>query len=134
MRKRFLALLLCAGVLFVYAPRVQAASKLVAQKTSKTAGAVYLSVGLVAGHRYRIDVGAPTHRAFSGMGGQNYTYVANQHLFTASKPFQLKGTTPKSFSVTQSIKGKVTGWVLFMDVALAHGTSVTVRVYDLGTG
>ena len=58
--------------------------------------------------------------------------MSNQRLFTATKPFQLKGTTPKSFTVQQGIKGNVTGWILFMDVSLVRGKTVTVRVFDLG--
>ncbi len=109
-----------------------AASKLVAQQTTTKTGGIYLTARLIAGHHYRIDVSAPKRVAFSGMGGENYTYVSNQHLFTATKPFQLKGTTPKSFTVSQKVKGKVTGWILFMDVAMTRGKSVTVRVYDTG--
>lgn len=131
MPKRFLIFVLCFSALIASATEADAAAKLVAQKTS-VGGGVYLTVRLVAGHRYRVDVGAPKHFAFSGLGGENYTYVSNQHLFTASKPFQLKGTTPKSFTVQQRIKGDVTGWILFMDVSLVRGKTVTVRVYDLG--
>lgn len=131
MVKRFLMVVLCFSALVTSATGAHAAAKLVAQKTSTTSG-VYLTVRLVVGHRYRVDVGAPKHFAFAGLGGENYTYVSNQHLFTASKPFQLKGTTPKSFTVQQRIKGDVTGWILFMDVSLVRGKTVTVRVYDLG--
>jgi hypothetical protein len=131
--KHFLAILLLLSVFVVTVPPVHAAAKLVAQNTSKTTGGVYLSVRLVAGHQYRVDVGAPKHFPFSGLGGENYTYVSNQHLFTATKPFQLSGTTPKSFTVHQRIKGNVTSWILYMDVALARGKTVTVRVFDVGT-
>jgi hypothetical protein len=130
--KRFLIVVLCFCGLLASAPGAQAAAKLVAQKTSVGTGGVYLSLRLVAGHQYRVDVGAPKHLAFSGLGGENYTYVSNQRLFTSSKPFQLKGTTPKSFTVQQSVKGNVTGWILYMDVSLARGKTVTVRVFDLG--
>jgi len=129
--KRFLILVLCFSAMIASATAAQAAPKLVAQKTSTTSG-VYLTVRLVAGHRYRVDVGAPKHLKFAGLGGENYTYVSKQHLFTASKPFQLRGTTPKSFTVQQGIKGDVTGWILFMDVSLVRGKTVTLRVYDLG--
>ena len=131
MPKRFLIFVLCFSALIASATEADAAAKPVAQ-TPSVGGGVYLTVRLVAGHRYRVDVGAPKHFAFSGLGGENYTYVSNQHLFTASKPFQLKGTTPKSFTVQQRIKGDVTGWILFMDVSLVRGKTVTVRVYDLG--
>jgi hypothetical protein len=131
--KRFLALALCLFAFLAYAPQAHAAARIVAQKTSKTTGGVYLSVRLVAGHRYRVDVGAPRHSPFSGLGGENYTYVSKQHLFTATKPFQFRGTTPKSFTVRQRIKGNVTGWILYMDVSLARGRTVTVRVFDMGT-
>lgn len=131
--KRFLLLVVCLSAFFADAPHAHAAARLVAQRTSKTTGGVYLTIRLVAGHRYRVDVGAPQHSAFSGLGGENYTYVSNQHLFTSTKPFQLKGTTPKSFTVKQRLKGNITGWILYMDVALAHGKAVTVRVFDLGT-
>lgn len=132
MLKRFLIVVLCFSALVTSATGAQAAAKLVVQKTSTAGGGVYLTLQLSAGHQYRVDVGAPKHLSFSGLGGENYTYVSNQHLFTASKPFQLKGTTPKSFTVRQQIKGNVTGWILFMDVALVRGKTVTVRVYDLG--
>jgi len=130
--KRLLATVLCLSALLVVAPGAHAAAKLVAQKTSTSTGGVYLSLRLVAGHQYRVDVGAPKHTAFSGLGGQNYTYVLNQHLFTSSKPFQVKGTTPKSFTVRQGVKGDVSNWIFYMDVSLARGKAVTVRVYDLG--
>ncbi len=132
MPKRFLIVLLSFSAILAWAPPAQAAATLVAQKTSTTNGGVYMSLRLVAGHHYRVDVGAPKHFAFSGMGGENYTYVSNQHLFTATKPFQLKGTTPKSFTVRQRIKGNVTGWILYMDVSLVRGKTVTIRVFDLG--
>lgn len=132
MPKRFLIVVLCLSAFLVFVPQVHAAAKLVAQRTSTTTGGVYLSLRLVAGHQYRVDVGAPKHTAFSGLGGQNYTYVSNQRLFTSSKPFQVKGTTPKSFTVRQAVKGAVTGWIFYMDVSLAHGKAVTVRVFDLG--
>lgn len=132
MPKRLLAVVLCLSVFFTYAAPARAAAKLVAQKTSRTTGGVYLSVGLVAGHQYRVDVGAPKHSRFSGLGGENYTYVLKQRLFTATKPFQFRGTTPKSFTVRQRIKGNVTGWILYMDVSVARGRTVTVRVFDMG--
>jgi hypothetical protein len=131
--KRFLAIVILLSTFLVTVSPVQAAAKLVAQNTSKTTGGVYLSVRLVAGHHYRVDVGAPKHFPFSGLGGEHYTYVSNQHLITATKPFQVSGTTPKSFTVHQVIKGNVTGWILYMDVALARGKTVTVRVFDMGT-
>jgi hypothetical protein len=130
--KRFLIILLFFSVFLVWAPHAQAAAKLVAQKTSTTSGGVYITLRLIAGHQYRVDIGAPKHLAFSGLGGQNYTYVSKQHLFTSTKPFQVKGTTPKSFTVKQGIKGNVTGWILYMDVSLLRGKTVTVRVFDLG--
>jgi hypothetical protein len=130
--KRFLFIVLCFSALLVSAPNAQAAGKLVAQKTSTTGGGVYLTLRLVVGHQYRVDVGAPKHLAFSGLGGENYTYISKQQLLQSSKPFQLKGTTPKSFTVQQRIKGNVTGWILYMDVALVRGKTVTVRVFDLG--
>jgi hypothetical protein len=130
--KRILVVLLCFSVFLVWAPHAQAAPKLVAQRTSTTSGGVYITLRLIAGHQYRVDVGAPKHLAFSGLGGQNYTYVSNQHLFTSTKPFQVKGTTPKSFTVKQGIKGNLTGWILYMDVSLVRGKTVTVRVFDLG--
>ena len=132
MPKRCLIVLLCVSAILVWAPRAQAAGKLVAEKTSTTGGGVYISLRLVAGHQYRVDVGAPKHVGFSGLGGENYTYVSNQRLFTSTKPFQVNGTTPKSFTVQQRIKGKVTGCILYMDVSLVHGKTVTVRVFDLG--
>jgi hypothetical protein len=130
--KRFLVIVLCLSAFLVFVPRAHAAAKLVAQKSSTTTGGVYLSLRLVAGHQYRVDVGAPKHTPFSGLGGQNYTYVSNQHLFTSSKPFQVKGTTPKSFTVRQGVKGNLTGWIFYMDVSLARGKAVTVRVFDMG--
>jgi hypothetical protein len=131
--KRVLAILVVLSVFLVTAPQVQAAAKLIAQKTGKTTGGVYISLRLVAGHQYRVDVGAPKHYPFSGLGGENYTYVSNQHLFQTTKPFQVSGTTPKSFTVRQRINGHVTGWILFMDVSVARGKTVTVRVFDMGT-
>jgi hypothetical protein len=131
--KRVLAALVLPLAFLVTAPPAHAAAKLVAQKTSSRTGAVYLTIRLVAGHKYRVDVGAPKHYAFSGLGGENYTYVSNQHLFQTSKPFQLSGTTPKSFTVRQGIKGHVTGWILFMDVNVARGKTFTLRVFDMGT-
>lgn len=132
MPKRFLIVVLCFCGLLASAPGAQAAAKLVAQKTSVGTGGVYLTLRLIVGHQYRVDVGAPKHLAFSGLGGENYTYILNQQLLQSSKPFQLKGTTPKSFTVQQSVKGNVTGWILYMDVSLARGKTVTVRVFDLG--
>ena len=84
MPRRCLIVLLCVSAILVWAPRAQAAGKLVAQKTSTTGGGVYITLRLVAGHQYRVDVGAPKHLAFSGLGGEKYTYVSNQRLFTST--------------------------------------------------
>ena len=132
MLKRFAPAALSLAVFLTFAPGAHAAQRLVTQK-STTTGGVYLTAQLLAGHHYRVDVGAPKHTLFSGMGGENYTYVSQQHLLTDTKPFQLKGTTPKSFIIRQGIKGRVTGWILYMDVSLARGKNITVRILDLGT-
>jgi hypothetical protein len=132
-RKTVAVIALTLSLLAIGSLPATAASKLIAQKVSTKTGGVYLAARLLAGHQYRIDVSAPKASAFSGMGGQNYTYVAQQRLYTTSKPFQLKGTTPKSFTVKQAVKGHVTGWILYMDISMVKSKAVTVRIYDLGT-
>lgn len=132
MHKKILALFLCLTMFATLAPTAHAAGKLVTQKTSTATGGVYVSVQLHAGHLYRVQIGSPKHNTFSGMGGEEYTYVSKQHLFNSNKSFQIKGTTPKAFTVRQTIKGNVTGWILYMDVSLARGKTVTVRIFDMG--
>lgn len=109
-----------------------AAQRLVIQKYAPRSRGVYLSVRLKPGRQYRVDIGSPKHEPFSGMGGEYYTYVRNQQLLVATKPFQVQGTTPKSFTVQQKISGTVQGWILYIQVQVMRGVGVVLRVYDVG--
>ncbi|HEX6509046.1 MAG TPA: hypothetical protein VF221_15565 [Chloroflexota bacterium] len=132
MLRRLVIPVLAVTVLAWQPGSAHAAARLLVQKTSKSTGGVFLTVRLTPGHQYRLTVGAPKHSVFSGQGGEYYTYVSKQQLFTTTKPFQFKGTTPQSFTVQQKLKGKITGWILYVDVALARGKRVTLRVFDMG--
>lgn len=106
----------------------------VIKQQSNGAGSIYITgLGLIAGHRYRIDVTSPArHPAFTGQALSDYVYVANRSLHTALKPMYLSGTAPHSFTLRQQISGRVNQWALSIEVQLKSPHKVTVRVVDLG--
>lgn len=108
-------------------------SLVVEQRTSdKGTSWVQLYHALAPGHRYRIDVTAKKHISFNGNGFMNYTYTANNSLGEGTRPITLKGTTPKSFTVTQPIKVPFESWLLGMSVHDNSNVRLTVKLVDLG--
>ncbi|GAC1323465.1 MAG: hypothetical protein NVS2B16_06340 [Chloroflexota bacterium] len=114
-------------------PSALAGSHVIFQKTSHLAnGQLYLSVGLVPGRQYRIDVQARGHKSFSGYGTEFFNGIANHSLFTGNQSLVLRGTTPHSVAVKQPGRGGVRQWTLALAVRLASGTGLTVRLVDVG--
>ena len=123
-----LVVLLSAGPLPAFARSIT-----VAQKTTKSAASLLLTAGLLPCHRYRIDIIAPAHRTFGALAVENFMYVSNGRLSSATKTVTIRGTASKSVKLpTPSVQGQITGWNVEISVQLAAGKGLTARVVDTG--
>jgi len=106
----------------------------VVKQQSNNAGTVYITaVSVVTNHRYRVDVSSPAgHQAFTGQALSHYIYVVNKQLYTAEKAINLSGTAPHSFTMRAQVPGRVSEWLLTIEVQLKRPHKVTVRIVDLG--
>jgi ribosomal protein L31 len=120
------------GVALLFATSVQAASHttVVAQRSTKKTGTVFLAARLTTGHRYRIDVTSSGHRVFTGYGIENYVFVKNGQIGEGSKPLTLKGKTPWSLTLNQPISGHLGSWLLSTTVQVLGSRALTVRIVD----
>ena len=133
MLKRALAVLPGLGLALSLALPVLASSHVIAQKSSKEQqGSVYLVHALRGQHTYRIDVTASGRQPFAGYGTEQVVGVYKGRLYTDSPSMKLNGTTPRSFTVAQPVRGTVSEWLLAVDVQLKRGRGLTVRFVDLG--
>jgi hypothetical protein len=107
-----------------------ASSHVVAHKSSHGAG-LYLAAGLRPGHKYRIEVRTSGHKTFSGFLLEHVVGISGGRLFTDDPTKGLSGTTPRDFTIRQPVSG-IRQWGMTLQVALRHGTGVTVRILDLG--
>jgi hypothetical protein len=121
------------GVSLCAASPVFARAHVVAQKSTKQPlGAVYVARRLDPHHRYQVQVTASGHQPFKGYGTEQIVGVDRGRLYTLSPSLQLNGKTPQSFTVNSSGPGKVTEWILAVQVRLSAGRGLTVRFLDLG--
>lgn len=133
MPRRLFLLLSAFALLWGLTTPALARTRVVAQKSSKQPlGNVFLRANLASGHVYRVQVTASGHQPFTGYGTEQAVGVANGRLFTAPASLTLKGTTPRSFTVRQPAPGKLSEWVLVVQIRLTRGKNLTVRVLDLG--
>jgi hypothetical protein len=122
----------CALASLVVPPSL-ARSNVIAQKSTKAPlGLVYLRSGLVPGHWYRVEVTSSGHQPFSGYGTEYLIGVAKGRLFTGSPSLSLNGTTPRYFAVSQPVKGRLSEWILAVQIQLKKGHNLTVRIRDMG--
>jgi hypothetical protein len=132
--RRLIPTLILAGAAATVAAPTFAANHVVYQKNNKLASGFPVLVGLASGHSYRVDVISVAKRSFTVNGYQNYSYIANKGLFEKSAGVTKRGTTPGSFTIKQPRSGKLSQWILGLQVQLSKGRGLTVRVIDLGTG
>ncbi len=124
---------LAAAVAFTLAALpAYAHSGVVAQRTTKKLPGIYLSHGLLPGHRYRLQVTSSGHRPIFGYGFEYYTYISDRLLHAGSHSLQIRGTTPTSLTLTQPIGNKLAEWDFVVTVQLRTGRGMTVRLIDLG--
>jgi hypothetical protein len=94
--------------------------------------AVYVSRGLLPGHRYRIDVVSNGHIKIAALGTQQITYVEKGRMGTLAKPVKFVGTTPYSHVLKQPASIRALAWIFAMQVSDAVRKPLTVKLYDLG--
>ena len=134
MFRRCIPVVALAAASWLAAAPAFAASHVIFQKSNKYATGIPVMVGLLTGHSYRVDISAPTKRSFVASGYENYSYIANKGMFQRTASVSKHGSTPATFVVKQPRAGKLTQWVLGLQVQITKGRGVTVRVTDLGTG
>jgi hypothetical protein len=98
----------------------------------KNPGYIHKTMSLQPGHRYRIQVTARTKVLVYGAGFEDYSWVNNNRLGESTKPFRFKGTTPRSFVLTQPVKGTLRSWIVGFTVQDTNLRPLNVRVVDLG--
>jgi hypothetical protein len=125
------AIALAAASVFISAPAF-AANHVIFQKSNKYATGVPVMVGLVPGHSYRVNIGSPTKRSFIATGYENYAYIANKAMFQKTAGVVKKGTTPASFVLKQPRSGKLSQWILGLQVQITRGRGLSVKITDLG--
>jgi hypothetical protein len=136
--RRFVSVALAASVLLgltspalAASPSRAAASQVVYNKSSKL-GSLYVSAGLLPGHKYSLKITSKGHIAFTTTGFQNFVYVNHKHAIEDSRTLSLKGTTPYSITVKQPVAQSFRQWMMVMSVNLMARKKLTVKVVDLG--
>lgn len=125
------AIALAAASVFTSGPAF-AANHVIFQKSNKYATGVPIMVGLVPGHSYRVNIESPSKRSFIVNGYENYAYIAHKAMFQKTAGVTKKGTTPASFVLKQPRSGKLSQWILGLQVQITRGRGLSVKVTDLG--
>lgn len=96
-------------------------------------GFVYLTRGLLPGHRYRIVVQSTGRTHFAGMGFENYTWIYKRHAGESTKPLTFSGNTPKSFLLAPPVSAKLVSWIVALSLSDSNFRPLRVSFKDLGT-
>ncbi|HEX8919194.1 MAG TPA: hypothetical protein VF898_11880 [Chloroflexota bacterium] len=133
MSRRLIITLAAVSVASALPTAALASSHVVAQVSTKLyQGTVYLSRSLSSGHSYRIDISAPGRKPFIGGGVEHYIGVARGRLTDGNKSFNLKASTPYSYTVRPPSSAHLSEWILAVDVQVRSGSHLTVKLVDLG--
>lgn len=133
MFKRILLVVCClAAVAAAASPASAAGKKPKKPKIFQNPGYVHKTMALQSGHRYRIDVTAKTKVLVYIDGFETYSWLNHNQLGEATKPFHVKGATPKKVVLTPPIKGALQSWIIGFTVQDRTLRPLTVRVVDLG--
>ncbi len=114
-------------------PSLAAKTHPVVKRTPTNSGYVYLTKGLVPGHRYRISVQSTGKTHFGGTGFENYTWIYKQHAGESTKSLTFTGNTPKTFVLTQPVSAKLVSWIVALSISDSNYRPLKVTFKDLGT-
>jgi hypothetical protein len=129
---RITAFVLALFGLSAFSVTAQAHSSVVAKKSTRTAGSVYLSHALQSGHVYRLKVIAGRNRSIVGDGTEYFTYVAHKQLHTGSRSFAIHGKAPLTLAIRQPMKGTLGEWDIATTVQVQGSKGLTLKIVDLG--
>jgi hypothetical protein len=122
---------LLAACCLVSAPAVFAKGK-TSPKPPPAPGAFFYHVyGLIPSHHYQLRVQSKGKVAFTGNAIEDLTYVKSGQLGATSKSLQYKGTTPKTYSLTQPITGRIESWTFTIQILTNKTLPLYVHVVDL---
>jgi hypothetical protein len=122
---------LLATCFLILAPAALAAGKTAPKPPPAPTGFYYHVYGLIPGHHYRLALQSKTRVGFTANAIEDVLYINSGRLGSATKALSYRGTTPKTYTIAQPVKGSLQTWRLTLQVVWTRHTSVSVHLTDL---
>lgn len=121
-----------AAIAVVPAPAALAKAKPTPVPPPPAPGAFYYHVyGLVPGHTYHLSIQSKGKQKFNASAVEDVLFVNSGRLGSSSKALHYNGMTPKTYSISQPVKGSLQSWRLTIQVLLQKTAPLYVRVTDV---
>jgi hypothetical protein len=113
------------------APAALAKGKPTPKPPPAPSGFYYHVYGLVPGHTYRLALQSKSKVSFTANAVEDVLFVNSGRLGSSTKSLNYKGTTPKTYNISQPVKGSLQSWRLTLQIMWTKHTSVSVHLTDL---
>ena len=95
-------------------------------------GAFFYHVyGLVPGHHYHLSIQSKGKVKFSASAVEDVLFVNSGRLGSASKSLHYNAITPRTYSISQPVKGSLQSWRLTIQVLSQKTLPLFVHVVDV---